>query len=98
MYVGQEIMGINDKGGCGFTSINKIKEISECVDLFLFDYKETNSKLHKKFTGINNDVILENLSILNDMRKSIILRRPIIPGYNDRKEHFEGICNVADKF
>ena len=92
-------MGMNDKGGrCCFTSINKIKEISECVDLFLFDYKETNSKLHKKFTGINNDVILENLSILNDMRKSIILRRPIIPGYNDRKEHFEGICNVADKF
>ena len=92
-------MGMNDKGGrCGFTSINKIKEISECVDLFLFDYKETNSKLHKKFTGINNDVILENLSLLNDMRKSIILRCPIIPGCNDRKEHFEGICNVADKF
>ena len=83
---------------CGLTSINRIKEISECVDLFLFDYKETNSKLHKKFTGINNDVILENLSLLNDMRKSIILRCPIIPGYNDRKEHFEGICNVADKF
>ncbi len=83
---------------CGFTSADRIKEISKYVDLFLFDYKETNSKLHKKFTGISNDIILENLSLLNDMGKSIILRCPIIPGCNDRKEHFEGICNVANKF
>lgn len=83
---------------CGFTSADRLEEISKYVDLFLFDYKETSSELHKKFTGINNDVILENLSLLNDMGKNIILRCPIIPGCNDRKEHFEGICSVANKF
>lgn len=83
---------------CGFTSADRVKEILKYVDLFLFDYKETNSELHKKFTGISNDIILENLSLLNDMGKSIIFRCPIIPGCNDRKEHFEGICNVANRF
>ena len=83
---------------CGFTSTDRIEEISKYVDLFLFDYKETNSELHKKYIGIGNEVILENLSLLNSMGKSIILRCPIIPGCNDRKEHFEGICNVANKF
>lgn len=83
---------------CGFTSVDRIKEISKYVDLFLFDYKETNSELHKKYTGIGNEAILRNLSLLNDMGKRIILRCPIIPGCNDRKEHFEGIYNVANKF
>ncbi len=82
---------------CGFVSADRIKEISKYVDLYLFDYKETNIELHKKFTGIDNSVILKNLSLLNDMGKSIIFRCPIIPGYNDRKEHFEGICSTANK-
>lgn len=83
---------------CGFASDDMIKEISKYVDLFLFDYKETNSELHKKFTGTNNDIIFENLSLLNSMGKRIILRCPIIPGCNDRKEHFEGIGKIANKF
>ncbi len=83
---------------CGFTSEENIRKISEYVDLFLFDYKETNAKLHKAFTGVDNDVIVGNLSLLNDMGKSIVLRCPIIPDCNDRKEHFEGICNAANKF
>lgn len=82
---------------CGFAA-DRIKEISKYVDLFLFDYKETNDELHKKFTGVGNDVILKNLSLLNDMGKSIILRCPIIPGCNDRKEHFKGICAAANEF
>lgn len=80
---------------CGFTSADRIKTIAEYVDLFLFDYKETNPELHKKFTGVDNVVILKNLSFLCDIGKSIILRCPIIPGFNDRKEHFKGICRVA---
>ena len=83
---------------CGFTSADKIKEISEYVDLFLFDYKETNYKLHKEFTGVGNYNILKNLSLLNEMNKNIIMRCPIIPGCNDRDEHFKGICEAANKF
>lgn len=81
---------------CGFGSADKIKQIAEYVDLFLFDFKETNSKLHKEFTGVGNEIIITNLKILNEMGKNIILRCPIIPGYNNRKEHFEGIGKIAE--
>lgn len=83
---------------CGFATEEKINEISKYVDLFLFDYKETSSELHRNFTGIDNIAIFKNLELLNKMGKSIILRCPIITGFNAREEHFKGICDTANKF
>lgn len=83
---------------CGFTSEERIKEISKYVDLFLFDYKETNSELHRKFAGIDNTDILKNLKLLDEIGKDMILRCPIIPGFNAREEHFKGICDTTNKF
>lgn len=83
---------------CGFTSEKNMKKAAEYVDLFLFDYKETDSRLHKEFTGVDNSVILKNLELLDSLKKKIILRCPVIPGYNDRQEHFKGICSVANRF
>lgn len=82
---------------CGFISGERLKKISEYTDLFLFDYKETNSDLHKEYTGVGNETVISNLELLNRLSKQIILRCPIIPGYNDREEHFDGICAVADR-
>ena len=65
-------------------------------DLFLFDFKESDPNLHKKYTGADNRLILENLHLLNSLEKDIILRCPIIPGYNDRQEHFDKICELAN--
>lgn len=80
---------------CGFVTQDRLKQAAEFVDLFLYDYKETDSKLHEDFTGVDNAVILNNLNILDKLGKSIILRCPIIPGYNDRDDHFRGIGAVA---
>lgn len=81
---------------CGFTSPNNLKQIAEYTDLFLFDYKETNPVMHKAFTGVGNEIIISNLKLLDSLRKQIILRCPIIPGHNDRQEHFKGICRIAN--
>lgn len=81
---------------CGFASPTKIREIANYTDLFLFDFKETNSALHKSFTGFGNEPILSNLELLSNMKKQIVLRCPVIPGCNDRPEHFNGICNIAN--
>lgn len=83
---------------CGYADTSKILEIANYTDLFLFDYKETDAALHKKYTGVGNESILENLAAINSAGKDSILRCPIIPGYNDRKEHFDGIAAVANKF
>jgi len=81
---------------CGFSKWENFEEISDLVDIFLFDYKETNPEKHKKFTGVSNELILSNLKMLDEKGNNIILRCPIIPGLNDTKEHFNGIAQTAN--
>ncbi len=81
---------------CGFAKKEDFKKISPLVDIFLFDYKETDSEKHKEFTGVANELILNNLKMLDGLGCKIILRCPIIPGLNDTKEHFDGIAAVAE--
>jgi pyruvate formate lyase activating enzyme len=80
---------------CGFAEKSKIIQIAEFTDLFLFDFKESDPKLHKIYTGVDNILIQKNLSLLNELKKNIILRCPVIPGYNDRKENYNKIKHTA---
>lgn len=82
----------------GFASRDHFKSIAAYVDLFLFDYKEADPHKHRQFTGVDNAPILENLALLAEMRKPVILRCPIVPGCNDRNDHFEGIAQTVDRF
>ncbi len=82
---------------CGFAKPEQFKKIAEFVDIFLFDYKETNANKHKEFTGVSNDLILENLMMLDNLGCKTILRCPIIPTLNDTEEHFSGIADTANK-
>lgn len=80
---------------CGYGPKNRFLEIADFVDVFLFDYKETNEEKHYEFTGVGRKIILERLRTLHNEDKKIILRCPIIPGVNDRDDHFEGIANLV---
>ena len=81
----------------GFGRWENIERLSECVDYFLWDYKETSPERHREYTGVDNALILENLAKLDALGAKIVLRCPIIPGLNDRDEHFLGIAEVANK-
>ena len=77
--------------------MENLEKILPFVDLFLFDIKETDSLLHKKYTGVDNQIILQNLYKLNEKGAKIVLRCPIIPNYNDRIEHFKKIGEIANQ-
>ena len=81
---------------CGFAKSENVSEIARYVDLFLFDFKESDPALHQSFTGKDNVLILKNLSLLNEMKKEIVLRCPIIPGYNGRQAHYDAICRIGN--
>ncbi len=81
----------------GATKWENILSILPYTDLFLWDYKETSPELHKKYTGASNTLILDNLHRLSDAGAKIILRCPIIPGYNDRDDHFSAIGRLAEE-
>lgn len=82
----------------GFTKTENIIKAAEYTDYFLFDCKETNAENHKIYTGADNRQILKNLEALSKIKSAVILRCPIIPGCNDRKEHFEGIAAIAEQY
>jgi len=82
----------------GFSKIENFKNILPFVDLFLFDYKHTDKQLHKKYTGVESTLILENLEFLYQQKASILLRCLIIPGINDNQNHFQEICNMSIKY
>lgn len=70
--------------------------LAPLVDLFLWDYKETDEQRHRQYTGVAAGAILENLHALDGCGAPITLRCPIIPGFNDRADHFRGIAQTAN--
>lgn len=81
---------------CGFSSAEKYALCAEYVDLFLWDWKLTDRELHKMYTGVYNDTIIDNLRLLDSMGAKFVLRCPVIPGINDNDGHFRGIAHVAN--
>lgn len=79
----------------GFGKSETIKEIAPYTDLFLWDFKESDEGKHIEFTGVSNIPIRENLRLVNELGVPVILRCPIIPGLNDREDHFDGIASLA---
>ena len=52
---------------CGFAPKNRYLDILHLVDLFLYDYKETDPVKHKELTGVESKVIIDNLRTLHDL-------------------------------
>ena len=79
----------------GYAAWDVFERLRRVVDLWLFDFKETDPRLHEKFTGRENQTILERLQQLHDAGAEILLRCPMIPGHNARKEHLDGIVALS---
>ncbi len=78
---------------CGYSRWEVLFYVSRFTDLFLFDLKIMDEESHRKFTGVSNNIILENLKNLSSVHKKIIVRIPVIPGVND---NIENINKTAD--
>jgi glycyl-radical enzyme activating protein family len=77
----------------GMGNWNDLACISEYTDIFYYDLKIIDSERHKKYTGADNSVILDNLKKLMELRneKNICIRVPLIPSYTDAKTDIDEI-------
>lgn len=71
-----------------------IESVLEYVDLVLQDIKHTDTGMHKKGTGVGNELILENAKKIAK-RKRIWIRMPLIPGYNDSEVNIKKVAEFA---
>ena len=76
---------------CGHVSPEKLLALLPLVDLWHYDYKATGSEMHRRFTGLDNTLILKNLAVLRENNARIRLRCPVIPGGNDTEEHLRSL-------
>lgn len=71
-----------------------LQKAAAYTDLFLYDYK-TEKDDHKRLCGMEQDLILSNLSLLDRLRSRVVLRCPIIPYCNNDDAHIDGIGQLA---
>jgi len=73
----------------GYTSKDLLTEIMPFTDTFLFDIKHIDSEEHKKYTGVENDMIIANLDMILASGGNVMIRIPVIPGVSDSIEYME---------
>ena len=81
------------------TSLNvawvKIHPLIEFVDCWLADLKHINPQKFKSFTGGNANLIMENFKKLDKENTKIIVRIPVVPGFNSAKEELQGMIDFV---
>lgn len=92
----REVSALSKKEGistaidtCGCVPWEAIEKTLSVCDMYLYDVKCITSETHKRFTGKDNHLILENLVRLSKCEKSILIRVPVIPGFNDSISEME---------
>lgn len=75
---------------CGYAKWDTARKVLEYVDLVLYDLKHMDPVEHEKFTGVSNELIIENArKIHHELHIPLQIRVPIIPGCNDSIENIE---------
>lgn len=74
----------------GFFVWEEVKGILEKLDQIFVDIKHMDTKKHKSLTGVDNELILENIKKMGSLNQDVVVRIPLIKGINDDRE------NIAD--
>ncbi|MBQ6151212.1 MAG: glycyl-radical enzyme activating protein [Mogibacterium sp.] len=91
-YVSRELYdsGISiDLESCGYFDFDLVRQSLERMDLIFMDLKHMDPEEHRKYTGVGNERILENIARLGSLREKpeIVIRIPVIGGANNSEEN-----------
>lgn len=76
----------------GFASPETLLRVAQHTDLFLYDLKHMDSAIHKQYTGVGNERILQNLVLLSENGKRVQIRIPLVEGVNADEEHLHAMA------
>ncbi|MDD4792577.1 MAG: glycyl-radical enzyme activating protein [Firmicutes bacterium] len=80
----------------GIAGPQVIEELVPHVDLWLYDIKTVDSDLHISATGCSNELPISNLSWLVNQGCDVMLRVPLIPGFNDDDSSLAGFVGLLE--
>ncbi len=105
MHPDDTIALLKELGRRGFhrtvdTTLYASKEVVEAVadncDLLLVDLKLMDSDRHYRYTGVKNELILDNIRLLATLGKDFFIRIPLIEGINADEENIEATACFLD--
>lgn len=70
-----------------------VLRVAEQSKLFLCDLKHMDASMHRRFTGVDNSLILSNIRRLSESEAEVVIRVSIVPGFND---NLTNITETAD--
>ncbi|MBW2432343.1 MAG: glycyl-radical enzyme activating protein [Deltaproteobacteria bacterium] len=73
----------------GYAQTELLLQVAKKTDLFLYDLKIMDAAKHRDFTGVSNQLILDNLKRLSENKARIQVRIPIIPGINNDADNIQ---------
>ena len=81
----------------GYGREEDMAKILEYSDLIYFDLKHMDAEEHIKMCGQSNELVLSNLALVVAKGVPVVIRVPLIPGYNDSEENLNALAKtVAD--
>lgn len=81
-----------------FCDYASLKRIVPCLDMLICDFKHPDSEIHKQYTGVRNERIIENLlAVVREFPQlPVLIRTPVIPGFNDKQKIIEKIIDTIE--
>lgn len=79
-------------GTTGFAAAENFVRIVRRCDMVLFDLKLLDPVAHRRWTGGDNQLILDNLERLADLGVAYVIRVPLVPGVTDTDANLRAIA------
>ena len=70
-----------------FASPELVREVAAACELFMIDLKCMDSATHKRYTGVPNEPILQNIELISGLGKAFWIRIPLIAEVNASEEN-----------
>ena len=72
-----------------------LEKLLPVIDLVQMDVKHTDPNKHARFCGYPNSIMLENAPEIAKMAKELVVRVPVVPGFNDTEAEIRSIAKFA---
>ncbi|MBA7639467.1 4-hydroxyphenylacetate decarboxylase activating enzyme [subsurface metagenome] len=72
---------------CGYATPDKLKKVLAFTDYVLYDIKHMDADRHRQFTGLPNDLILNNAKVVVASGIPMLCRIPLIKSVNDTRRN-----------
>lgn len=75
----------------------RMEELIPCVDQWIMDVKHYDNEIHKNWVGVPNVWTIKNLEKASAQHSNVLVRVPLIPGFNDSQKDAEGFARLFEE-